>query len=1022
MPLPLLISLFLFTDNSVSIHSNNGQQHLKWGPTLISSNKGTFEAVRVINVDNLHVVTWTASQDRSEHYAILSGGVLRKTGQTDTNLHLRLLSFDPLKDAVNVEDLSSANPDGNLFIVQFHTPALPQYRAALAQIGAEVLDYLPANALIVNMPKNISDRLNTLTFVRWFGSFLPAFKVDPYFVNNIGTAETLFPILAYNIRLFDHDQDQKDDVALRITQLGAEMMTANAGRHLISARLTPNQLIEVINWDEVSFVDAWGEYEKDMDIVREYSGANYVETIAGYTGAGVRAEVFDSGFNVTHVDFQHDPLIEHTVVGSASHGAATSGIIFGDGTGNAAARGLMPNAQGIVAAYTAVPIAGMSRYDLTGELLTAPYEAVFQTSSVGSPRVTNYTNLSADSDTMLFDFDLLHCQSQSNSGTRDSRPQAWAKNMVSVGGFDHHNTLTPDDDSWDDGGASIGPAPDGRIKPDLSHFYDSTLTVTTGSTTSYGNFGGTSGATPITCGLHGLFFQMWSDGIFGNATPGSTVFDNRPHLTTGKAMMINTAWQYEFVGAADDMSRFQQGWGRGDLQRLYDNRDDFFIVDETDVLQNLEKNVYALTVSPSQPELRVTMTFLDPAGNPAATLHTINDLNLRVTSPSGEIYWGNVGLTDGNFSRAGGVANTLDTVENVWIENPTPGTWIVEVIAANIVVDNRSESDGVVDVDYALVAHPVEAALPAFYVTPASEFPLSIAEGVTTPIQVHVTEGTGTLSGTPTLHFRIMGGAFVNLPMTAMGGDVYSVEIPAMSIGYQPEFYISVQGQTYPELAPTSLFAIEVTEDEEIFADDFESNMGWTAGAGDDTASAGLWTRVDPVSTVLQTELDHTDGVGTRAFVTGQSNDPSSNSENDVSGGKTTLISPVFDLSVEPDAEIEYWRWFANKFGSAVDDTFRVDITNNGTDWTNVETIGPTGIGTNGSWLKHRFLVSDFLVPNASVQVRFVAEDSGSSSLVEAAVDDFRVLAKQEPTCLPLLSQIQFWPNPISVTDMVDCL
>ena len=56
-------------------------------------------------------------------------------------------------------------------------------------------------------------------------------------------------------------------------------------------------------------------------------------------------------------------------------------------------------------------------------------------------------------------------------------------------------------------------------------------------------------ATPIIAGHAGLFFQMWADGIFGNEViPGGTVFENRLHMTTAKAVLINNAQQYPFSG------------------------------------------------------------------------------------------------------------------------------------------------------------------------------------------------------------------------------------------------------------------------------------------------------------------------------------------------------------------------------------------------------------------------------------------------------------------------------------------
>ena len=198
--------------------------------------------------------------------------------------------------------------------------------------------------------------------------------------------------------------------------------------------------------------------------------------------------------------------------------------------------------------------------------------------------------------------------------------------------------------------------------------------------------------------------------------------------------------------------------------------------------------------------------------------------------------------------------------------------------------------------------------------------------------------------------------------------------------------------------------------------------MGWTVGAVGDTATTGIWERIDPVSTVSQPELDHTPGAATMAYITGQSNDPATNGENDVDGGHTTLISPILDVSAEPTAEIEYRRWYANNFGTAIDDVFTVDITNDGSNWVNVETIGPMGPGTRGSWLLHRFTISDYVAPNATVQVRFVADDSGTGSIVEAGVDDFRVIVERATICPPLANQLPQWPDPVTILDMIICL
>jgi hypothetical protein len=313
-------------------------------------------------------------------------------------------------------------------------------------------------------------------------------------------------------------------------------------------------------------------------------------------------------------------------------------------------------------------------------------------------------------DLILFDFDHFPItQSQSNLNNKNSRPEAWAKNIISVGGINHFNTLTKNDDLW--GGASIGPANDGRIKPDLASYYDAILTSTAPNNYT-SNFGGTSGATPIIAGHMGLFLEMWSNGIFGNPTPGSTPFENAPNNMTTKAMMINTASQWQFSGATHNRTRVHQGWGHADLQYMYDNRNNMLIVDEADVLGQMETKNYYVNVAAGNPEFRTTMVYRDLPGTTSATLHRINDLDLAVIAPDGTLYKGNVGLLDNMFSVSNGAYNKVDTVENVYVQNPAAGEWRITVYARDINGDSHVETPAL-DVDFALVASVIQSQIAA---------------------------------------------------------------------------------------------------------------------------------------------------------------------------------------------------------------------------------------------------------------------------------------------------------------------
>jgi hypothetical protein len=371
---------------------------------------------------------------------------------------------------------------------------------------------------------------------------------------------------------------------------------------------------------------------------------------------------------------------------------------------------MAPGAYGYFAYYSAL----FNRYTHTDQLVdpTLPYQCVYQSNSWGSTRTFYYTSISAEMDDIIWQSDFTIFQSQSNAGNQDSRPQAWAKNVVSVGGAYHYNNTDPTDDRWNFG-ASTGPANDGRIKPDLTFFYDYIYTTDAdpggysgGAYTA--TFGGTSGATPMVAGTSALFFQMWSDDVWGTEPGTGTVFEERPHFTTMKALMINTAEQYNWPGGGPnaDLTRMRQGWGVPNAQNAYDRAALTHVIDETSVLTELETDSYTAIVPASQDALKVTLVYADRAGNPGSVPHRINDVTLKLTAPDGTTeYWGNHGLDVGLWSTPGGSADTIDTVENVFVQNPVQGAWTVEVQAVEVNMDVHVETPSVDDQDYALVIY-----------------------------------------------------------------------------------------------------------------------------------------------------------------------------------------------------------------------------------------------------------------------------------------------------------------------------
>ncbi len=487
------------------------------------------------------------------------------------------------------------------------------------------------------------------------------------------------------VTAFEWGPSGKERIVARARHLGAEVLSAWPNGYVVELRLTRDQARALAALDDVAWIDPKGVPGKDMDIVRQDNGLSWLESNYGYCGTGVRGEDLDAGFEDTHMDF--DTEIYHGTHGVDSHGTSTFGIVFGngdrDGDGSAKGLGSLPCAVGIMADYNQLG----DRFAHTQQLKNAPYFASFQTNSWGNSRVRNYTSYSQEMDDIIWRLDIAILQSQSNAGNQDSRPEAWAKNIVSVGAINHYDTLSTADDCWCSG-ASIGPAEDGRLKPDVSYYYDETFTTTTGNGYT-SSFGGTSGATPIVAGITGSIVQMWSDNVWGTDPVGTTVFERQPHASTIKALLINNANQYPFSGTGSDLTRVHQGWGRPSVRLAKERAARSFVINEDVALRVGERGSYDVGVESGETELKVTLVYNDLPGTTSATLHRINDLDLTVTSPSGTIYKGNFGLDGARYSQPGGTRDSKNNVENVFVQNPQAGTWRVDIDAPEINQDQH---------------------------------------------------------------------------------------------------------------------------------------------------------------------------------------------------------------------------------------------------------------------------------------------------------------------------------------------
>lgn len=625
-----------------------------------------------------------------------------------TLIRLQFGSFDPLVAEPEVSPILRSSAQSGLYIVQIEGTTTQVGRDAITNAGGKVLGYLPDRAFVARLSADGAERVRSNAAIRWVGSYHPAYRLEAELRAN--QTYLLPEAVRYHIVVADKHTDKPGLIA-KVQALGGRVDDEQKGSILLDVTLTGPQLLQVANFDEVLWIDRWTATGEDMDNARIQGGANYIQTQGGYTGAGLNVHIYE-GIEANHQDFTGGATNVNSSGGADTHGHCTAGIVFGNGTSNPAVRGMAPDCTKFYTQYSSVTT---SRWQTVSDLVNI-HHVVHTTASWGDALTTQYTSISADADDIIFDHDIPWTQSQSNAGSQQSRPQAWAKNIFSIGGVEHFNDSNPANDSWAAGGASIGPAADGRMKPELCAYYDaigtSDLTGAAGYSGAnwFADFGGTSGATPICAGHNVLAIQMFTHevvpgfGLFGNPlrVPGGTRFQNRPHFPTLKALEIVSAAQYTFNPSSTDNRREHQGWGFPDLRKMYDNRAKTYVVDETSVVTEGTFQSHLITVAAGEPALKICLNWSEPAANPGAGPTLINNLSLVVTAPNGTVYRGNNGLTNGMWSIAGGSEDSVNSLECVFVQNPQAGVWTADVIATRVAQDSHVETPAV-DADYALV-------------------------------------------------------------------------------------------------------------------------------------------------------------------------------------------------------------------------------------------------------------------------------------------------------------------------------
>jgi murein tripeptide amidase MpaA len=251
-------------------------------------------------------------------------------------------------------------------------------------------------------------------------------------------------------------------------------------------------------------------------------------------------------------------------------------------------------------------------------------------------------------------------------------------------------------------------------------------------------------------------------------------------------------------------------------------------------------------------------------------------------------------------------------------------------------------------------------------------------------------------TNSPTLYTRINPtDPFEPIAMSPIGGNQYAANSPPIPCGEVLEYYFQVLSidetlLTYPPNGSAAPFGTLAEQLVVALTDDFETDSRWIVGSDTDTATSGIWTRMNPQEVLTQTgaivqpENDRTP-YGTVCWVTDGIAGADEN-DRDVDNGTTTLTSPIFDANEGNEPYISFWLWFYRS--DANYDHLRVDFSNDdGNTWSIVRYFNFTG----QQWIQREFRIADILQPTDQMRIRFVAYDNENDGIVEAAIDDLKV-------------------------------
>jgi len=626
-------------------------------------------------------------------------------------IHSPFGHFDPLVDPMplgpeNLFDSLSLSRTG-LAIIQSNSVDMTGLYFLLDSYGYPVIDHIPDSALIIRIPvDDISYSMNQLEkhpSVRWIEALPIAWRVSPSLVDLSARGGVLLDL---DITVTP-DLETSDLLILEsdMSRISDDSISRNVcDIHLCQLRGIDASWLPVLAMDgRILHIQKSSTISIHNNNASQLINANTASTISNFNlnGSGEILAISDTGIDADHGDFNGRVRAIYDLFGpdnshqdrNSGHGTHVSATLLGDGSGDSNATGIVPAATFHFYQLEADSSGILARWGSLYEMFAHSYQqsARIQTNSWGNINlVGEYSSDSRSADSYLVDepsfLALFSAGDLGSTGYQSITPPGTAKNVLTIG-----TSTTGSFESETAGevysASSRGTTLDGRIKPDLvapgvmicsaraeeAQFVDGdSCSASTHEGTGipqYMTLNGSSMSTAVAAGATTMArqFLRLNEGIV------------EPRSDLIRSILINGA---DDLGTPDIPNAFE-GWGQINISNSLFPADSGIqleqLYDDSRELKPGHSFVYTIQTN-SNSRFDITLVWNDPEGSAVANQSSpklLNDLDLKITSPSGIVYYGN-NFVNG-YSTPGGEEDSLNNVERFRIDEPDIGTWSVEV-------------------------------------------------------------------------------------------------------------------------------------------------------------------------------------------------------------------------------------------------------------------------------------------------------------------------------------------------------